>query len=224
MDPTTAQVEAPEVNPTEDGQNPGFKARIDELTARMREAERVAQEAVQKQMEMAAQVVASQRPPPPVSVDALAKHREALAPELVEVLEAERRQMQQTTQNLMRQLEAAQGQQAIYAEVAGNPAITSEVAQKAAELYRQSKLNGSAATPQEALRYALGDELLKQQRRVSGVANIPVGQYNAPGISLPAAPPPPAASNYSLPSNIDDLSLDQQLAAYRKAGFDDMPL
>ncbi len=226
MEPTTAQVTDPAVQPTEVAapDTSGFQARIDALTAQTREAQKTAQEAVQKMMEMATLATANRAPAPAPMVDPLDAVRGEMDPRLVAVIEADRKRFAAALQEKTVQLEVAQGKFAIQQQVASVPGLSPEVAQRAQQLYEQARLNGSQASADEALRFAIGDEVIRQRQRAGGVAGLPTSVFNAPNATLPPVATPTVNPGYTLPANIDSLPPDQQIAAYEKAGFGDMPL
>lgn len=227
MDPATAQA-TPEVqtNPTENQtQTPGLQARIDELVARAKTAEAANQELMQKMLEQNMRLMEAQRPAPQAAPDPLAQHADALDPRLVEILRAERERMEMSFRAKMQQVEAQQGQYAIQAAAAQLRNVPPEVTAKAQQLYHQAKTNGSAATPDEALRYALGDWYLQQQQRGAGVMGLPTTAFNAPMAVPPSVNVMPAAQpSRSAPADFESWSLTKQLEYMERSGIGDVPL
>jgi hypothetical protein len=226
MDPATAQAnEATPTPPQENQQSPGLQARIDELVARAKTAEQANQELMQRLMEQNARLMEQTAPKPVIEPDPLAQHAEALDPRLVQVLQAERQRMEAVFRTKMAQVEAQQGQLSIQAAAAQMRNVPAEVTQRAQQLYQQAKLNGSAATPDEALRYALGDWYLQQQQRGAQVVGLPTTAFNAP---LPVPPSAPVLPNVTgpkpVPADFDNWPLQKQLTYMEQNGYADLPL
>lgn len=227
MDQTNAQVT--DTQPTQETQDqnphPGLQARIDELVARAKAAEAQALEYQQKMMELATQVVTGPaRQAAPAQIDPLAQHKNDLDPRLVEVLEAQRRQFEQQLQIKTAALEVAQGKFSIMQSAATVPGIQPDVVQQAQRLYEQSKLAGNNPSPDEALRFAIGDAFLKQQARAAGVSGIPTNFYNPTHAVVPSAPAMPPQSSPALPADFESRPLQEQIALMEKLGYADKPL
>ena len=222
MDPTTAQVETP-VEQTETQPNAGFQARIDELTKGMREAQQRADEATRSMMEMAAKVTAAQTPVQTPAPDPMQAHRGELDPRLVEILEHQQKQFQMALAAKTQHFEIEMGKAQIAQMAAAAPGIKPEVYAQAVQVYEQSRRNGSNPTPEEALLHVLGKATLAQMQRAAPVMGVSPQAFNSPFATLPPTAPPPVAGP-TLPGNIDELPLDQQLALYEKAGFGNQPL
>jgi hypothetical protein len=223
MEDPTQVVEVAPTEATPENQHTGLQTRINELTAARKAAEQANQELMQRVMEQSARLMELQRPAPaPAAPDALAQHAAELDPRLVQVLEAERARMQAMFAAKMAQVEATQGQLQIQAAAAQMRNVPPEVAQRAQQLYQQAKLNGSAATPDEAIRYALGDWYLQQQQRAAGVAGVSPQAFNAPFPVLPAAPVIPAAATqqqYIEPPDFESWPLSKQLQYMEQKGI-----
>lgn len=198
-------------------QNLGFQKRIDELTARYREVERQRDEMAIKMAELAA-AQAAPKSIAPAAPNPIEQYKSDLDPRLVEILAHQERQFQATLQERTRRMEIELGKNAIMAEASRNPALL-PYATKAAQLYEQSRMQGGAPSPEEALRYVIGDDLLKR-----GAINQSIPTFT-PTATLPPAPVPPAQNTSAVPpSNFESLPLEQQIAWMEKNGYGDMPL
>lgn len=210
------------VSPITNQQHTGIQARIDELTARAKQAETQNAELVQRMMEMSTQALQA-KAPVQAPVDPLAQHREALDPRLIEVLEAQKLQFERQLQARTDQLEIAMGKNQIHEQARAMPGLKPEVINKAVQLYEQSRANGMRPRPEEALFHVLGLEYAQQMRQVAPVAGIPQTAFNSYQPVQPHVQPAPTPS-FSLPANFDNLPLDQQLLLLEKAGVGDKPI
>lgn len=224
MDPTTAQVtDEVSTQPEQQQQTPGLQSRIDELTARLRASEQATQEVMQRMMETQAQLLASQqRPAPAATPDPLQKYAEVLDPRVIEAFQAERARMEADFRAKLAQVEAQQGVLAIQS-AAASAKIDPAVAARAQALYQQAKNNGANPSPDEALKYAIGDWYVQQQAKAGQVLGLPTTAFNAP-VPVPQSFSVPPQAQRQVPANLESLPLEQQLALLEKLGFGDDPL
>jgi hypothetical protein len=224
-----AQTPAPEQS--------GIQARIDELTAKFRQAEERNQELNNKLLEQAARESDTARryaelaqrqtaPAPAAPVDPLAAYREQLDPVAVKAIESVQQAMQaQFNSQFQAQQQKYAADTAIYAvrsEAAAVVGLPPEVRNQAEVLMQQWRAQGwNVPTAQDAIAIALGQYQMGQLRKAA-----PVMQYqanpNIPAVT-PGFAPPPAPPRGALPSNFDSLSREQQNQILEQNGVADQP-
>lgn len=218
-EPQTQQPAPPAVDP-------GIQKRIDELTARAAAAERQAletqQQMLKQQMELVAQARAPQAAPEP---DLTQKYGQTVDPNVIAMMNEVTQRVQAKANAELeartRQLRAQYGSAQIQAQASQLKGVPPEVGQRAAELFRQAQLAGSQASEDEALRYALGDWMLKQQATAAPV-------YGYTGRSMMPSEAPLTAPNYipprqakGPPANFESMSLEEQIAQMERDGVAD---
>jgi hypothetical protein len=229
MEPTTAQVEAqPNTNPTETpAPNPseGIQKRFDEMTAKQYELSKQNQELMERLTQATVQLAQNTQPARPAEVSPVEKYSADLDPRLIETMKAMESKYTGQLRQMQMQLEAKTGAMQIQQQAAAMRGLPPEVAQRAAQLYEQSKLNGSAATPEEALRYAMGDFALAQMAKGQAVLGVPTTAFSPPSPGF-NAPNPQVTSPVSkaVPAGYDTWTLDQQINYMEKNGLGDQPL
>ncbi len=222
-------IEVEEGNEEGEGRSKGAQPRINELTAKFRDAERKLQEAQSENVALrAARLVEGNRPAPVIEeVDEfpdMDPSVKALMNKKLGKLEAAFSQRLAATQAEYESRFMAQEAAGIAAQHGGDEK-TQEQARVYAAGLRKKGLNVSS---EEAAIFALG-------------MAVKEGRFNAPTGSAPqqpqrrGAPPmgnvrgpsfnaPLPASEKPLPSNFDSLSPDQQLAILEKRGAGDKPI
>lgn len=216
----------------------GIQARIDELTAKMRQAQEMNQKLQEEllkkatnESEMARQMaelstrqhLAQQSVAAPV--DPLAAYREQLDPVALKAIES-------VTASLNQRFEAqlASVQQkyavdsaalAVRSEVAAVPNLPPEVAQRAEQLMQDwRRQNWNVPTAQDAIAIALGQYQMGQLRKAAPVLQYQTNQARpavTPGYAAPPVPKP------ALPSNFETLSREQQNNLLEQMGVADEP-
>lgn len=217
-------------------QNEGLQARINELVAKQRQAEEIAA-ATQKQLieqsaQMAQMALQARQPvvpaaPPP---DPLAQFKDQLDPVAAQAIQAAiaetKRQMEAQYAPMFAQQAAQLAGFAVQAEAAAIPNLPKEVKDRAAQLASNWRSQGLNFPPGDALNFALGEYQRGQLLKAAPVAGYnpaaaAAAQQNVtPGFT----PPTPAPRTTALPSNFENLSRSQQLAALDAAGVGDLPL
>ncbi len=194
----------------------GIEARINELTAKFREAERALNERSNQVAERDAQIatllttLAAGRQEPvqtqqvDIDPDEQRKFDALMSPRML--------QMQRQLERLEQELSASQ-----FRQVATG--VEPEVAKRAQELMGAWKRNGySGWTPEDAVTYAQG-ELLRKQKSVAQTANQQRQEFNtlSHGVTSQQNSPPPAqARSVKIPKNIDQLPANKQAEIYEQ--------
>lgn len=215
-------------------ENSGIQARIDELTAKFRQAEESNQKLQQQIMEATAREAEAsrrladqyQRATQPVAQveDPLAQYKDRLDPVAVEALQRSNAMLQQQMEERLRKMQAQyEAQQATYAvrhEIAVTPGLPPEVAQKAEQLMSAWRAQGwNVPTAKDAIHIALGQHYESSLRRAAPVLSY---QQNStvPNVTPGFAPPPPQPRK-GLPANFDSLAPDQQNLILEQNGVAD---
>lgn len=205
--------------------DPGIQKRIDELTAARHDAEKRALEAQNFAMKVAMEQTARQQPVAPPAPDLTAQYGQTVDPNVIAMMKQVTADIQaKADANLetrTRQLRAQYGAAQIRVEAQQLKGIPPEVGQRAAELYQQAQLAGNNASEGEALRYAVGDWMLKQQALVAPVYGQTGRQLAPDGQPITQSNYVPARQVKSFPSNWDSLTDEQQLAQMEKDGLAD---
>lgn len=212
----------------------GAQARINELTAKFREAERQREELQSKLMEqMAASVQLAQQAqrqvaPPPAPVDPLAQFKDVLDPVAAQAIQAAVAETQRRMEAMYAPRLAAQDAQlaamAVQSEAAGIPNLPKEVSARAAQLAAQWRQAGINYPPGDALNFALGEYQRGQLVKAAPVAGYDPRNAMPAGV-IPGVPPPVTMPQQrALPSNFDQLNRAQQNAAMEAAGIADQPM
>lgn len=226
------QPSAQAIEPAEGQQNEGFQARINELTARTRQAEEALKERDRQLIEQSARMaeqalMASQqaRPAPVAPVDPLSQFKDQLDPVVSQAIsaaiaETQRRMDAQYAPQLAQQ--AAQiAAYAVQAEVQSVPGVTKEIAQRAAKLAADWRAAGLNFPAGDALNFAMGEHYRNQLLKAAPVAGYnPAGQ-SAPSVVTGYSPAPVAPR--ALPNNFEQLSRAQQNEILEKSGALDSP-
>lgn len=221
--PPAPEPQAPqEIEATPAAPADGYQKRIDELTQQLREKERQNQEAYKTVAELAARDAAlAQRPPAPQAPeDPLAAYREKVDPTALEAMNKMYEALERKFQAQHRQLESSFGVRQIESAAAAAPHVPKEVVAEAQRLYQQARAAGSQATSDEALRFALGDYMLKGGKLNAPAAPAP--QYGTGYAVLPGNAPQ-ARSAAALPANFESLNRRAQLDILR-ARYENDPL
>ncbi len=216
---SNAQEQQPAVTGEPEAKPSGAEQRINELYARSKEFERQL-EAKDMQITAMLQSFANQSQRPVAGPQEPAVEFE---PEERKKFEAYVDPRVQALENKIDQLLRSQVNSQFQAVQANLP---KEVLERAKELqYNWTKEGKGGWVAQDATRYALGEFYERQgnqthaqqdQRNFNrGSEAVNMGQGTAQ---------PPQARKYSLPSNIDQLPIHEQIAAYEKAGLGDEPL
>ena len=231
----SAQAEAVNTQPVQQDAGEGIQQRINELTAKFRQAEEAARQKDSQLMEMSAKyadlAVQMQRqqmqataPAQPAYADPLEKYKDALDPTAAEAIraavEATQRKMEAQFQTVLQRQAAEQAVYAVRAEVAAIPNLPREVAQRAEQLLTSWRASGVNYPPQDAINFAMGEYATGQLKKAA-----PVMGYN-PATQQPAVTPginPAPAPQRALPPNFEQLSPRQQLDYMEKMGIGDMP-
>lgn len=209
-------------------QTSGYQRRIDELTAQARQAERLAAEATNRLSQQTLELAARLAPPPAPPPDITKQYEATVDPHVLELMrkamEAQRAEMERQfnarLEEQTRQLHIQQGTMQLQQE-AQAAKVDPAIAARAAELFRQAKANGSQATYQEALRFAIGDNYLQQAARAQNVQGVDHRQFNAPQPSFQLPNPvPQQAGRKGPPPNFESLPLAEQLAIMERDGLD----
>ncbi len=192
----------------------GVQKRIDALTAGMRDAERRAEQANERLLNHLATASATSAP-----VDEYAE----VDPQVRKLIEASTRGLKaelQKSQNQMAGMIAAQEARTIVAKAGIQD---SAVAERAVALAAGWKSNGLQFSAAEAAQFAIGEAIMN-------------GTYTpaAPGPQRRGAPPigggvrSPNLNGHrqqaALPSNFDELSLDEQISLLDKRGVGNEPI
>ena len=224
----------PTDNAPAEPQNEGVQARINELTAKMREQERQNAELQSKLMEQMAQSVQlaqqAQRAvaPPPAPVDPLAQFKDTLDPTAMQAIQAAVAETQRRMEAMYAPRLAAQDAQlaamAVHSEAAAIPNLPKEVSSRAAQLAAQWRQAGINYPPGDALNFALGEyqrgQLVKAAPVVGYDPRNAMPQNVIPGYT----PPPQTQAPRALPNNFEQLNRAQQNAALEAAGIADQPM
>ena len=212
----------------------GIQSRIDELTARFRQAEENNQKLQQQIMEATAREAEAarrladqvQRANAPVQqpIDPLAAYRDKLDPVAIEALqrsnEAMQRQMEERLQKMQAQYEAQQATFAVRSEIASTPGIPPDVAAKAEQLMSAWRAQGwNVPTAKDAIHIALGQHYESSIRRAAPVLSYQQN-HAVPNVTPGFAPPPPTPRK-GLPANFDSLAPDQQNLILEQNGVAD---
>ena len=217
----------------ESTQNEGLQARINELTARARQAEETAKESQRQLMEQASRMAEqaliaqqAQRPAPVAPVDPLAQFKDQLDPVAMQAINAAIAETTRRMEAMYAPMFAQQGAQiaqfAVQAEVQHVPNVPKEVAQRASQLaasWRQQGLNFPAG---DALNFAMGEHYRNQLLKAAPVTGYNPAAQGAPSTVSGFNPPP--AQTRQLPTNFDSLNRNQQNEILEKAGILDAPL
>ncbi len=215
-------------------QNEGVQARINELTAKMREQERQNAELQSKLMEqMATSVQLAQQAqrqvaPAPIPVDPLAQFKDTLDPTAMQAIQAAVAETQRRMEAMYAPRLAAQDAQlaamAVHSEAAAIPNLPREVSARAAQLAAQWRQAGINYPPGDALNFALGEyqrgQLVKAAPVVGYDPRNAMPQTVIPGFS----PAPQTQQARALPNNFEQLNRAQQNAALDAAGIADRPM
>jgi len=198
--------------------NPGFQARIDQLTAARYEAEARAKAATEMQERLLAQLQAAQanQAPPPPGVDPLAE----LDPQLAKALQHVTAKFETQIGALTRQL-TAQTQLNEIQQVAARHGVQDEaIKQRAAALAQGWAQKGMPINADDAMIFAAGEAALAANRQAP---RDPLGRHQgttfsgqAPRVQTSSQGPKP------LPSNFDSLSPQTQEKLLKERGVDDV--
>jgi hypothetical protein len=200
----------------------GTQKRIDELTQKLREQERLAQEAYKTVAELAARDAANaqrQYVPQP-EVDPLAAYREKVDPVALEAMQHMQNALERKFATQYAQLEANFGVQQIATEASAVQGLPSQVIEHAQKLYAQARAAGLKPSHDEAINYAIGAFVRGGGRLAAAPAQAP--QYGSPHAVLQGQAPH-ARPATALPSGFDSMSRRDQLAIMR-ARFENEPL
>lgn len=226
--------QATEPTTQDQSQNEGIQTRINELTAKFRQAEennqRLSTQLMEQQSKyttMIEQQMQAQRAPPPPPEDPLAPFKDQLDPTVAQAVQAAvaatQRRMEQQFNAVLQQQAVEQSAYAVRAEIAALPNVPREVAQRAESLMRAWKSQGLPIVPQDAINFALGEYQRTQMLRAAPVTGYNPNAQIAPAV-IPGQIPAPAAPRGQLPQNFDSLDHHQQNILLEKMGVGDQPL
>lgn len=216
-------------------QGEGIQSRINELTAKFRQAEEANQKLASQLMEqqakyaaaLEAQAYRAQAPAPQPPEDPLAPYRDQIDPTVAQAVQAAvnatRKQMEQQFNAVLQQQAVEQSAYAVRAEIASLPNVPTEVAQRAESLMRSWKSQGLPIVPQDAINFALGEYHRGQLLKAAPVRGYNPNAQVAPPV-IPGGNPLPQAPRSSLPANFDSLDYNQQNKLLEQMGVGDQPL
>jgi hypothetical protein len=232
---TQPSAQATDATQEQPQQNEGIQTRINELTAKFRQAEEANQKLAQQLMEQQAKYAAAleqqafraQAPAPQPPEDPLAPFKDQIDPTVAQAVQAAvnatRKQMEAQFNSIIQQQAVEQSAYAVRAEVATLPNVPKEVAQRAESLMRAWKSQGLPIVPQDAINFALGEYHRGQLLKAAPVMGYNPNAQVPPSV-IPGQNPPPAAARQSLPANFDSLDYNQQNKILEQMGVGDQPL
>lgn len=200
-------VETPEAsgNP-----NAGVEARIAELTAKFREAERVAAD---KDAQIAALIQAQLANQQAYARQESAQPQVEVDPEFAKAADAYVSPKLKQLQDTIARLEAATVQAQFAQLQASEPP---EVVKRAQELQLAWQRSGKQGwVPQDALVYARGEHYARQSQ--ANVARTQQQNFNQASNNVSMASAPTPSPTQGLPKNIDSLPLHERIALREKA-------
>lgn len=219
-DPQVTQGQQPEAETPSNNVSNGVQARIDELTAKFRETERVVAEKdaqiaalIQAQLSTQSQYQPQPNLAPQVEIDPeeAKKYDAYLGPKLKAMEQLVQRLEQAQVQNQFQQFQ--------------NQAPP-EVVKRAQELQLAWQRSGKTGwVAQDALTFAYGEYNLKQAQQGNARNEQRAFNQASRNVSMQAAPSPVQDQNntgYKLPQNIDELPLKQRIAL-REQALKDVP-
>lgn len=232
MDETNAQVEP---QPSQDeNQHEGFQHRVNELTAKWRQTEQERNELLKTVTELTAQQTdmvrrmqdqqsAAQAAQAKPEADPLQPYEQDLDPRVTAAIKATQAAMQRQFAQQMSVMQAQQGALLIDNQMGSVKGIDPTVVARAKQLYVQAKQQGSQATPEEALRYALGDWYLQQAQKGAAVQGVSPQQFNTQMQTIPAPNPQPQNVTQNTPADFESWPLNKQIQYMEKLGLDKLP-
>lgn len=229
-DQLSAQATEPQAQATE---GEGIQQRINELTAKARQAEEALRarehelmEQSAKMAELAYQAQQRQAVPAPAPVDPLAQFKDQLDPVAAQAIQAAvaetRRQMEAQYAPMFAQQAAQIAGFAVQSEAAAIPNLPKEVINRATQLAAQWRANNLPFPPSDAISFALGE-----YQRGALLRAAPVAGYNPaaqPAATFAGVPPQPAAARSALPADFETKSRNEQNAILERSGLLDSPL
>lgn len=203
-------------------QHSGFQQRIDQLTARMREQERQFQSQLESERSAREQLM--------LSVLQGRQAPQEQQPEMPDMDPSERakfdamlKPFMQQNQQLSRQVQSLMAGQQVQQAAAKFGAVDPGVLQAASQLAQNWTAGGySGWKPEDAVVYAMGQAAM--QARQNPQPRNQQGQFAAPDVMMGQGAPPVAARPRARLPDLSNASPEQILAAFEKAGADDMPL
>lgn len=213
LDETTPEAPAtPETPETPAAPASNLEARFAELTAKIHETQRLAAEkdgVINSLTALLSQGTAGNQPQAPQ----LPEFDETQKP-LVAFFEQKLQEQERRFQSHLGQLQGNFGLQQLHQD-AQALGVDEAVATRAAALYANWQKQGVAATHQDAVTFALGE-----QNRAQRVATPPQQRYQ--GLQAPPAPPQFNQGIPPLPANFESLSPRKQMEILEKRGVDRM--
>ncbi len=203
--------------PQNSNPNPGVQARIDELTAKFRETERLVQD---KDAQIAALIQAQLQLQAPQQHQAPAQPQVQIDPEEAAKLEAFMSPRMKQLEAMVQRLEAANVAQQFnqYKQTA-----PPEVLKRAQELQLAWQRSGKQGwVPEDAFTYAYGEYNLKQGQQQSAVQQQRQFNQATQNVTMQSAPAPQPTTNHGLPTNIDSLPLNDRIRL-REAAIANLP-